>query len=109
EGFLRDERSLVQTVGRAARNVNGLVIMYADKVTDSMEKTIHETARRRAMQSAYNEEHGLVPTALNKSRDKIMSSTAVADGDFENRFPTIDPDHKMTSAADPGIGYLTQE
>lgn len=109
EGFLRDERSLVQTVGRAARNVNGLVIMYADKVTDSMEKTISETARRRAMQIAYNEEHGLVPTALNKSRDKIMNSTTVADGDYENRHPTIDPDNKMTSAADPGIGYLSQE
>lgn len=109
EGFLRDERSLVQTVGRAARNVNGLVIMYADKVTDSMEKTISETARRRAMQIAYNEEHGLVPTALNKSRDKIMNSTTVADGDYENRHPTIDPDNTMTSAADPGIGYLSQE
>lgn len=109
EGFLRDERSLVQTVGRAARNINGLVIMYADKVTMSMEKTISETARRRAMQIAYNEEHGMVPTALNKSRDKIINSTTVADGDYENRHPTIDPDNKMTSAADPGIGYLTQE
>ena len=109
EGFLRDERSLVQTVGRAARNVNGLVIMYADKVTASMEKTISETARRRALQIAYNEEHNQVPTALNKSRDKIMNSTTVADGDFDNRHPTIDPDLKMTSAADPGIGYLSQE
>lgn len=109
EGFLRDERSLVQTVGRAARNVNGLVIMYADKVTMSMEKTISETARRRAMQIAYNEEHNQVPTALNKSRDKIMNSTTVADGDFDNRHPTIDPDDRMTSAADPGIAYLSQE
>lgn len=109
EGFLRDERSLVQTVGRAARNVNGLVIMYADKVTDSMERTISETARRRAMQIAYNEEHNQVPTALNKSRDKIMNSTTVADGDYENRHPTIDPDFKMTSAADPGVSYLSPE
>ncbi|MDD2983992.1 MAG: excinuclease ABC subunit UvrB [Crocinitomicaceae bacterium] len=109
EGFLRDERSLVQTVGRAARNVNGLVIMYADKVTDSMERTISETARRRAMQIAYNEAHNQVPTALNKSRDKIMNSTTVADGDYENRHPTIDPDFKMTSAADPGVSYLSPE
>lgn len=67
EGFLRNERSLVQTIGRAARNVNGFVIMYADKVTDSMQVTIEETYRRRAIQKAYNEEHGLVPTALDKS------------------------------------------
>lgn len=85
EGFLRNERSLVQTVGRAARNVNGLVIMYADKITDSMEKTIRETERRRAMQIRYNEEHGMVPTALNKSREKILQSTKVADGDQEYR------------------------
>lgn len=81
EGFLRNERSLVQTVGRAARNVNGRVIMYADKMTDSMARTISETERRRKMQIAYNEEHGLVPTALNKSKEKIMRSTKVADGD----------------------------
>lgn len=85
EGFLRNERSLVQTVGRAARNVNGLVIMYADKMTDSMEKTIRETERRRKMQIQYNEEHGIVPTALNKSREKILQSTKVADGDQEYR------------------------
>lgn len=109
EGFLRDERSLVQTVGRAARNVNGLVIMYADKITMSMEKTIDETARRRAMQIAYNEEHGLVPTALNKSKEKIMESTTVADGDYENRHPKEDPDAKLTLAADPVIAYMTQE
>jgi excinuclease ABC subunit B len=109
EGFLRDERSLVQTVGRAARNVNGLVIMYADKITMSMEKTISETARRRAMQIAYNEEHGLVPTALNKSKERIMESTVVADGDYENRHPKEDPDSKLMMAADPGVAYLTPE
>lgn len=109
EGFLRDERSLVQTVGRAARNVNGMVIMYADKITMSMEKTISETARRRAMQIAYNEEHGLVPTALNKSKERIMESTVVADGDYENRHPTPDPDAKLTLAADPIIAYMTPE
>ncbi|NCA22903.1 MAG: excinuclease ABC subunit B, partial [Crocinitomicaceae bacterium] len=81
EGFLRNERSLVQTVGRAARNVNGFVIMYADKITKSMQKTIDETLRRRKLQIDYNETHGLVPTALNKSKEKIMESTTVADGE----------------------------
>jgi excinuclease ABC subunit B len=82
EGFLRNERSLVQTVGRAARNVNGTVIMYADRITDSMRKTIEETARRRALQTKYNEEHGMVPTPLNKSKEKILEQTKVADGDI---------------------------
>ena len=72
EGFLRNERSLVQTVGRAARNVNGMVIMYADKVTKSMERTIEETYRRRAIQIAYNEAHGTVPTALNKTNENAF-------------------------------------
>jgi excinuclease ABC subunit B len=85
EGFLRNERSLVQTVGRAARNVNGKVLMYADKITDSMRRTIDETARRRLAQEAYNIEHNQVPTALNKSKDKILESTAVADGDQTTR------------------------
>ena len=81
EGFLRNERSLVQTVGRAARNLNGFVIMYADKMTKSMQKTIDETLRRRKLQIEYNELHGMVPTALNKSKEKIMESTLVADGE----------------------------
>ena len=81
EGFLRNERSLVQTVGRAARNLNGKVIMYADKMTNSMQKTIDETLRRRKIQDAYNIENGLVPTALNKSKEKIIEATQVADGD----------------------------
>jgi excinuclease ABC subunit B len=85
EGFLRNERSLVQTVGRAARNVNGKVLMYADKITDSMRKTMEETARRRKLQTEFNEMHGLVPTALNKSKEKIMESTKVADGDLALR------------------------
>jgi excinuclease ABC subunit B len=85
EGFLRNERSLVQTVGRAARNVNGKVLMYADKMTDSMQRTIDETARRRLNQEAYNLAHNQVPTALQKSKDKIIESTAVADGDQNTR------------------------
>ena len=85
EGFLRNERSLVQTVGRAARNVNGRVLMYADKMTNSMQRTIDETARRRLTQEAYNLAHNQVPTALVKSKDKIMESTKVADGDQATR------------------------
>ena len=85
EGFLRNERSLVQTVGRAARNVNGKVHMYADKMTDSMQRTIDETARRRLTQEAYNIAHNQVPTALVKSKDKILESTKVADGDQNTR------------------------
>jgi excinuclease ABC subunit B len=85
EGFLRNVRSLVQTVGRAARNVNGKVLMYADKMTDSMQRTIEETARRRLNQEAYNLAHNQVPTALQKSKDKIIEATAVADGDQNTR------------------------
>jgi excinuclease ABC subunit B len=72
EGFLRNERSLVQTVGRAARNVNGFVIMYADRMTNSMQKTIDETARRRRIQIEYNEQHNQVPQPLMKSKEKML-------------------------------------
>lgn len=72
EGFLRSRRSLVQTVGRAARNINGTVIMYADKITDSMQQTIDETERRRTIQLKYNEEHGITPKAIVKSRMAIV-------------------------------------
>lgn len=72
EGFLRNQRSLVQTIGRAARNVNGMAIMYADRMTDSMQRTIDETNRRRMMQQAYNEKHGLKPTALNKGKESVL-------------------------------------
>ncbi|WP_086349092.1 excinuclease ABC subunit UvrB [Candidatus Enterococcus clewellii] len=84
EGFLRSERSLVQTIGRAARNEEGKVIMYADKVTDSMQKAMDETARRRAIQEKYNEEHGIVPkTIIKEIRDLIMiSKVAEDDADY---------------------------
>ncbi len=72
EGFLRNHRSLTQTVGRAARNLNGTVIMYADKITDSMQQTIDETERRRSLQLAYNEEHGITPQAIVKARNAII-------------------------------------
>ena len=79
EGFLRSERSLIQTAGRAARNAKGTVIMYADKVTDSMQRAIDETNRRRALQEEYNIIHGITPETLYKTREEILQTTAVAD------------------------------
>jgi excinuclease ABC subunit B len=109
DGFLRNERSLVQTVGRAARNVNGTVIMYADKVTESMRKTIEETARRRALQEAYNTKHGMVPTPLQKSKEKILESTKVADGDQATRLMKEMYQDEPSVLADPVVQYMTGE
>ncbi len=108
EGFLRDQRSLVQTVGRAARNINGLVIMYADKITKSMEITIEETARRRTMQIEYNEEHGQVPTALNKSKESILESTMVATTDEQLHAAYYKDKHDTLLAAEPILEYQTK-
>jgi excinuclease ABC subunit B len=88
EGFLRSAGSLIQTSGRAARNVNGRVIMYADKETDSMRAAIGETTRRRARQSAYNEEHGITPQSIVKSIDEVMSS--VYERDYMTPAATLD-------------------
>ena len=89
EGFLRNERSLVQTIGRAARNVNGYVLMFADRMTKSMQATIDKTENRRAVQSDYNKKHGIIPTALQKSKELILESTKVADGDKKEKTPTV--------------------
>ena len=109
EGFLRNVRSLVQTVGRAARNVNGFVIMYADKMTKSMVQTIDETSRRRSIQIAYNEEHGLTPTPLNKSKEKILESTKVADGDPATRMAQYERSSNEQLAAEPTTVYFNPE
>lgn len=79
EGFLRSERSLIQIAGRAARNINGEVILYADRITDAMEKAIRETERRRKIQEEYNKRHGITPKTIKKTREEILKSTAVAD------------------------------
>jgi excinuclease ABC subunit B len=109
EGFLRNERSLVQTVGRAARNLNGKVIMYADKMTNSMQKTIDETLRRRKIQDAYNIENGLVPTALNKSKEKIIEATQVADGDQAMRQLHYEQSETVPLAAEEAPQYSDSE
>lgn len=90
EGFLRSARSLIQTSGRAARNIDGEVIMYADRVTRSMDIAIRETERRRVRQKAYNEEHGIVPRTIVKSRADIMQATSAASLDDSPAGPTID-------------------
>jgi excinuclease ABC subunit B len=79
EGFLRAQRSLIQTAGRAARNINGRVIFYADKMTDSMRATIDETARRRAIQAAYNETHGITPETVRRKIHDLEAQVAEAD------------------------------
>ncbi|HMS33905.1 MAG TPA: excinuclease ABC subunit UvrB [Ignavibacteria bacterium] len=86
EGFLRSEKSLMQTAGRTARNVNGLVVMYADKITDSMDKVIKETARRREIQTEYNKEHNIEPATIFKTYEEIMSATVVADSKAKNEY-----------------------
>lgn len=100
EGFLRSNRSLTQTVGRAARNLNGKAIMYADKITKSMQTTIDETNYRREKQIAYNLAHNLVPKALNKSLDSALAKNSVSTYHFEK---------EVVRAAEPDLQYLTKE
>lgn len=108
EGFLRSERSLTQTAGRAARNLNSLVIFYADKMTDSMQRTINETLRRREKQLKYNEENNITPTQIVKSIESILEQTKVADSHTQVKSYYVERE-KIEIAADPLIKYMTQD
>ncbi|MEJ6736826.1 MAG: excinuclease ABC subunit UvrB [Flavobacteriales bacterium] len=105
EGFLRSERSLTQTAGRAARNVNGLVIMYADRITKSMQKTIDETDRKRIKQVEYNTKHGIIPQSLNKSKVQILGQTKVIEDAYDIEAIADRP----SIAADPVVQYMKKE
>jgi excinuclease ABC subunit B len=107
EGFLRSERSLIQTIGRAARNDRGRVIMYADKITDSMAITMSETTRRRELQIAYNAEHGITPLTVGKTRAEIIEQTSVMD--FQGGVQKAYVEQDMISlAADPIVQYMSK-
>ncbi|MTB50532.1 excinuclease ABC subunit UvrB [Lewinella sp. W8] len=109
EGFLRNERSLTQTAGRAARNANGLVIFYADKVTDSMRRTIDETNRRRQIQLAYNEEHNITPMSLAKTREEILERKTILDIRGKAAKKAYVEKVEISSAADPVLNTMTKE
>ncbi len=106
EGFLRSERSLVQTAGRAARNKNGEVIFYADKITDSMRKAIDETTRRRAKQSAYNQEHGIDPETIFKTRDEILRTTLFADSKTVEETNFEKPEHFKLMSHEDQLAFM---
>lgn len=105
EGFLRSEKSLMQVAGRTARNVNGKVIMYADVITQSMQKTITETNRRRKLQKKYNDEHNIVPATIYKSMEEILASTSLA----EVRKRDDKEDYGFAKVAEPVLKYMNKE
>lgn len=107
EGFLRNDRSLTQTAGRAARNANGLVIFYADKVTDSMQQTINETNRRRTIQMAYNEANGIVPKTIRKTKEQILEKRSILD--IRGRAKMYVEPEAPSLAADPVVAYMTRD
>ncbi|MCB9262216.1 MAG: excinuclease ABC subunit UvrB [Flavobacteriales bacterium] len=109
EGFLRSHRSLTQTIGRAARNQDGRVIMYADNMTDSMKKTIDENNRRREIQVAHNAAHGIVPTTVKKSKESILEQTSVADRKANKETKPYLQNEQVSLAADPVYKYMTKD
>jgi excinuclease ABC subunit B len=108
EGFLRDERSLIQTIGRAARNSEGRVIMYADKITQSMERAIGETQRRRKIQKVYNEANGIVPKTILKSKEAILEQTKVASAKKDAKTYYVEPE-EVNIFADPVMNTMKEQ
>jgi excinuclease ABC subunit B len=107
EGFLRNERSLTQTAGRAARNSNGLVIFYADKITDSMRRTMDETSRRRAIQMSFNEANDITPRTVARTREEILKSSSILDIRGKSKM-YVEPED-LSMAADPVVDYMSRE
>ena len=108
EGFLRNERSLTQTSGRAARNANGLVIFYADKMTESMQKTIDETNRRRSIQMEYNNQYDITPTTISKTKEEIKNQKSILDIRGKKSKAYVEPE-EFSIAADPIVEYMTRD
>jgi excinuclease ABC subunit B len=108
EGFLRNDRSLTQTAGRAARNANGLVIFYADKITDSMQRTIDETNRRRSIQIEYNQKHGITPRTVFKSKEEIRNQRSILEIRGDGPKAYVEPDGPSI-AADPVVNFMNRD